>query len=252
MQHILIIEDDSRVADFLQRGLAAEGYQTHLATHAQAGLSLCKQLTEQLPAQALIVLLDVMLPDGSGLEVCQTLRSQGLHTPILMLTALSTLEDRVAGLRCGADDYLGKPFAFEELLARIEALFRRAREFNQPAEPLLQVGDLRLDRISMRVSRAEQAIHLTPRELALLELLMSAPSRLFSREQILATVWGVTEDPLTNIVDVYIRRLRSKIDEGHAQPLIQTQRGLGYRLESPAAAASSSAAPLPAPQVVLP
>lgn len=236
MQHILIIEDDSRVADFLQRGLRAEGYQTHLAATAQAGLQLCGQLTEQLSAQAvqsLIVLLDVMLPDGSGLEVCQTLRSQGLHTPILMLTALSTLEDRVAGLRCGADDYLGKPFAFEELLARIEALFRRAGEFNQQPAALLQVGDLVLDRVSMRVRRAQQSINLTPRELALLELLMSAPSRLFSREQILATVWGITEDPLTNIVDVYIRRLRGKIDDGHPQPLIQTQRGLGYRLEWP-------------------
>lgn len=236
MQHILIIEDDTRVADFLDRGLRAEGYQIHLASTARAGLQQCAQLVEQLPAQphqALIVLLDVMLPDSSGLEVCQTLRSQSIHTPILMLTALSTLEDRVAGLRCGADDYLGKPFAFEELLARIEALFRRLGEFSPTPLPVLQVGDLLLDRVSMRVSRAQQPINLTPRELALLELLMSAPSRLFSREQILATVWGVTEDPLTNIVDVYIRRLRSKIDDGHPQQLIQTQRGLGYRLEWP-------------------
>lgn len=243
MQHILIIEDDSRVADFLQRGLRAEGYQMHLAATAQAGLQLYQHLAEQLSTPSLIVLLDVMLPDTSGLEVCQTLRAQGQHTPILMLTALSTLEDRVAGLRCGADDYLGKPFAFEELLARIEALFRRAGEFNQPAEAILQVGDLILDRVSMRVSRAQQSINLTPRELALLELLMSAPSRLFSREQILATVWGVTEDPLTNIVDVYIRRLRSKIDEGYAQPLIQTQRGLGYRLEWPEQPSSSPLKP---------
>ena len=233
MQHILIIEDDTRVADFLDRGLRAEGYQTSLASTAQTGLDRAKQLNEQ--QQALIILLDVMLPDGSGLEVCQSLRSQAIHTPILMLTAMSTLEDRVAGLRCGADDYLGKPFAFEELLARIEALFRRIIDFNQPVAQILQVGDLVLDRLSMRVTRAEQAINLTPRELALLELLMSAPSRLFSREQILASVWGVTEDPLTNIVDVYIRRLRSKIDDNHPQPLIQTQRGLGYRLEAPEA-----------------
>lgn len=236
MQHILIIEDDTRVADFLDRGLRAEGYQTYLAATAQAGLQRYQHLSEQLtsqPYQPLIILLDVMLPDGSGLEVCHHLRSQGVATPILMLTALSTLEDRVAGLRCGADDYLGKPFAFEELLARIEALFRRLSEFSQPPLQVLQVGDLVLDRVSMRVSRAQQPINLTPRELALLELLMSAPSRLFSREQILATVWGVTEDPLTNIVDVYIRRLRSKIDDGHPQQLIQTQRGLGYRLEWP-------------------
>lgn len=236
MRHILIIEDDIRVADFLDRGLRAEGYQTHLAATAAAGLQRYQQLISESatqPQRALVILLDVMLPDSSGLEVCQTLRSQAVHTPILMLTALSTLEDRVAGLRCGADDYLGKPFAFEELLARIEALFRRLGEFKPQINTVLRIGDLVLDRVSMRVSRAGQTIHLTPRELALLELLMSAPSRLFSREQILATVWGVTEDPLTNIVDVYIRRLRSKIDEGHPQQLIQTQRGLGYRLEAP-------------------
>lgn len=177
------------------------------------------------------MLLDVMLPGMSGLEVCQVLRASQVHLPILMLTALGTLQDRVSGLRLGADDYLVKPFEFEELLARIEALARRGHPPGRTAPHVLRVADLALDTRTMRASRAGRAITLTARELALLELLMSAPGRLFSRERILATVWGTNEDPLTNVVDVYIRRLRSKIDEGFDQPLIHTQRGLGYRLE---------------------
>ena len=149
-----------------------------------------------------------------------------------MLSALGALEDRVAGLRLGADDYLAKPFAFEELLARIEALLRRSRDTAPAVSSRLMVADLVLDRDTMRVTRAELQLTLTARELALLELLMSAPGRLFSRERILSNVWGTNEDPLTNVVDVYIRRLRSKIDDGNAQPLIHTVRGLGYRLEA--------------------
>jgi DNA-binding response OmpR family regulator len=180
-----------------------------------------------------VVVLDVMLPGLSGLEVCQTLRAQQVQLPILMLTALGTLEDRVSGLRLGADDYLCKPFEFEELLARLEALGRRGREHRPAPARLLQVADLELDRERMQARRGGQALVLTARELALLELLMSTPGRLFSRERILANVWGTHEDPLTNIVDVYIRRLRSKIDDGQAVPLIHTLRGLGYKLEDP-------------------
>jgi DNA-binding response OmpR family regulator len=182
-----------------------------------------------------VVVLDLMLPGMNGLEICQTLRAQGVPFPILMLTALSALEDRVAGLRMGADDYLCIPFEFEELLARLEALCRRAQGMaTRPSH--LQVADIVLDRDSMRATRAGEVLNLTARELALLELLMSAPGRLFSRERILSSVWGLNEDPLTNVVDVYIRRLRSKIDEGRDSPLIQTMRGLGYRLEAPAEA----------------
>lgn len=155
-------------------------------------------------------------------------RHPNVAPPVLMMQAP---EDPAAWTRAGADDYLIKPFEFEELLARIEALGRRGREQTQPVSSRLVVADLELDRASMRVSRAGKAITLTARELALLELLMSAPGRLFSRERILANVWGTNEDPLTNVVDVYIRRLRSKIDEGHERALIHTQRGLGYRLE---------------------
>ena len=196
------------------------------------GLSMAQDAARDAEGSgdATVVLLDVMLPGMNGLEVCQTLRAANVSLPILMLTAMTTLEDRVAGLRLGADDYLCKPFEFEELLARIEALARRGRTQGQSTPTQLSLADLALDREAMRVTRAGRALTLTARELALLELLMSAPGRLFSRERILANVWGTSEDPLTNVVDVYIRRLRSKIDEGHASPLIHTVRGLGYRL----------------------
>lgn len=229
---ILIIEDDPRVADMLDRGLRAEGFEVKLARLGQLGVEMATDLDRQAREQQhnAMILLDVMLPDISGFEVCQTLRANQVGLPILMLTALGNLEDRVSGLRLGADDYLVKPFAFEELLARIEALLRRGRPVSVASSQQLVVEDLVLDRSSMRVTRAGKLVLLTPRELALLELLMSAPSRLFSRERILANVWGVNEDPMTNIVDVYIRRLRSKIDDGHAFPLIHTQRGSGYRI----------------------
>ena len=231
--NILVVEDDARIADFLQRGLRAEGHRVQVARTGPEGLSMAQDAAREAQGSgdATVVLLDVMLPGMNGLEVCQTLRAANVSLPILMLTAMTTLEDRVAGLRLGADDYLCKPFEFEELLARIEALARRGRAQGQSTPTQLSLADLALDREAMRVTRAGRALTLTARELALLELLMSAPGRLFSRERILANVWGTSEDPLTNVVDVYIRRLRSKIDEGHASPLIHTVRGLGYRLE---------------------
>jgi len=232
--NVLIIEDDVRIAEFLQRGLRAEGFRVQLARNGRDGLALAGELwkNHRDESAAALVILDLMLPDLSGLEVCQTLRASQIQLPILMLTALSTVEDRVAGLRLGADDYLCKPFDFEELLARIEALGRRSRDVKEASPALLRVADLEMDRKTMKVTRAGRVLSLTAREIALLELLMSAPGRLFSRERILANVWGVNEDPLTNVVDVYIGRLRNKVDEGHALPLIHTQRGLGYRLEA--------------------
>jgi len=233
--NIILIEDDPRIADFLQRGLRAEGFQVQRAATGPEGLDLVLETARQPNADAstTVVVLDLMLPGMNGMEICQTLRAQGISFPILMLTALNTLEERVAGLRMGADDYLCKPFEFEELLARMEALARRGQSLQSARPTQLQVADVLLDRESMRASRAGEVLNLTARELALLELLMSAPGRLFSRERILSSVWGLNEDPLTNVVDVYIRRLRSKIDEGRAVPLIQTMRGLGYRLEAP-------------------
>jgi len=239
--NILLVEDDPRIADFLVRGLRAEGHQVQRAANGPEGLALAQaSARQQAPGDPPTVLvLDLMLPGMNGLEICQTLRAAGVALPILMLTALSTLDDRVAGLRMGADDYLCKPFEFEELLARLEALARRARPLQAGHTARLQVDDLVLDRESMKATRAGQPLALTARELALLELLMSAPGRLFSRERILASVWGHSEDPLTNVVDVYIRRLRSKIDEGHATALIHTVRGLGYRLEAQTAPPAS-------------
>lgn len=223
--NILVVEDDTRVADFLVRGLKAEGYTLHLARSGPEGLAMARGTPDLT-----LLLLDLMLPGINGLEVCQTLRAEGWHTPVLMLTAMGSTEDKVRGLKLGADDYLTKPFDFEELLARIEALMRRGRE-QRPQTTVLQVADLTLDRDRMAVQRAGQPVVLTAKELAFLELLMSAPGRVFSRERILANVWGTYEDPLTNIVDVYVRRLRNKLDDGHALQLLKTVRGRGYKLD---------------------
>ncbi|MDM0038459.1 response regulator transcription factor [Variovorax sp. J22G21] len=223
--NILVVEDDMRVADFLLRGLRAEGYRVQLARTGPEGLELARN------SDLSLLLLDLMLPGLSGLELCQTLRAEGHHVPVLMLTALSETEDKVSGLRLGADDYLTKPFAFEELLARIEALLRRGRE-QRPRATTLQVADLVLDRERMQVTRAGKLVPLTAKELAFLELLMTAPGRVYSRERILSNVWGTNEDPLTNIVDVYVRRLRAKVDDGHPVALLKTVRGVGYRLDA--------------------
>jgi len=231
--NILIVEDDVRVANFLDRGLRAEGHHVQVARTGPEGLEAARTLWREARAdeRVAVVVLDLMLPGMTGLEICQTLRAEACALPILMLTAMDALEDRVAGLRVGADDYLTKPFAFEELLARIDALARRSRDWKPAAPRRLQVADLVFDRETMRVTRGGEPIAMTGKELALLELLMSAPGRLFSRERILANVWGAHEDPLTNIVDVYISRLRAKVDEGRDEPLIHTSRGLGYRLD---------------------
>ncbi len=224
MKSLLVVEDDPRVADFLGRGLRAEGYRATMARTGPEALDLAE--AERFDA----ILLDVMLPGLDGREVCQRLRMRRDHTPILMLTALDAVEDRVEGLRLGADDYLAKPFAFDELLARLEALIRRSHRFAEAPRQLV-AGDLVFDRESLTVARAGQRIELTSKELALLELLMSAPGRVFSRERILNNVWGLSEDPLTNVVDVYIRRLRRKLDGDSPLSVISTVRGAGYRLD---------------------
>jgi DNA-binding response OmpR family regulator len=222
--HILIVEDQERVADFLQRGLKAE---RHVVTAVRDG----ETALELLLGGGIfdVVILDLMLPGIHGLEVCQTARAQGVDTPILMLTALDTLDDKVKGLRLGADDYLTKPFEFEELLARLEVLGRRGSS-RAPASTRLEAGDLAFDRDLLQVTRAGQEIKLTAKELAILELMMAAPRRVFSRERIFSSVWGLSEDPLTNVVEVYIARLRKKLDIEGRPPLIETLRGQGYRL----------------------
>ena len=226
--NILIIEDDLRVADFLLRGLKAEGHTINLCHTGNEGLARAKTGDAQL------IILDVMLPGMNGLDVCRTLRLSGLGTPILMLSAMDTMENRVTGLRSGADDYLAKPFAFEELLAKIEALSRRGDwHTDQAATHVLKLGDIKFNFKSMVVTHGDVVINLTAKELSLLELFMRNPERVYSRERILSNVWGAQEDPLTNIVDVYIGRLRQKLGDNNSHEcteILETIRGLGYRL----------------------
>jgi DNA-binding response OmpR family regulator len=226
--NVLLIEDEPRVADFINRGLRAENHGVAMASTGAEGVELAKT------GEFDVIVLDLMLPDMHGFDVCQKLRLEGERTPILMLTAMDTLEDKIKGLKIGADDYLAKPFDFDELLVRLEALVRRSRNF-APSSNVLQVGDLVLDRELIEVSRAGEPIKLTAKELAILELLMGAPGRVFSRTRILNQVWGYSEDPLTNVVDVYIARLRRKIDGPGREPLLETVRGHGYRVRVPAA-----------------
>lgn len=221
---ILIVEDDDKVAAFLARGLKAEGYLTQVINNGRDVLEAVRQFEPD------IIVLDRMLPQVDGLTLCQQLRSQQVNARILMLSALSEVEERVKGLRCGADDYLGKPFHFEELLARIESLAKRGLSPVQSRQ--LQVADLLLDLDTMRVQRAGRDLLLTAKELAILELLMANSGKVYSRERILTNVWGLNEDPLTNIVDVYMARLRKKVDDNHHIKLLQTRRGLGYCLQA--------------------
>ncbi|HEY0924097.1 response regulator transcription factor [Rheinheimera pacifica] len=222
---ILIIEDDEKVGSFLSRGLKAEGYLTLLQDSGAAIFDIVSQFEPD------VIVLDRMLPQTDGLTLCQQLRSQKVNSRILILSALSEVDERVKGLRAGADDYLGKPFHFEELLARIEALGKRSVSV-APARRL-QIADLQLDLDSMTVQRADTKLTLTAKELGILELLMNNSGKVYSRERILTNVWGMNEDPLTNIVDVYMARLRKKIDDPFEVKLLHTRRGLGYCLQEP-------------------
>jgi DNA-binding response OmpR family regulator len=220
---ILIVEDEARIADFLQRGLRAEGHFCVIANDGEAGLLLA------LDGDFDLILLDMMLPGIHGREVCQQLRMNKVNTPLIILSAMDSLDDVIAGLRMGADDYMTKPFSFEELLARIETVMRRSTEIANE-EQTLAVGPLAFDRQSLRFSVNGEDIKMTAKELAIIELLMSNPGTLFSRERILSNVWGLNMDPLTNVVDVYIGKLRKKIDSDTGHSMIETVRGLGYRL----------------------
>ena len=221
---ILIIEDEVRIADFLQRGLRAEGHFSVVANDGEAGFALA------LEGDFDLVLLDMMLPGMHGRDICQQLRMNKINTPLIILSAMDSLDDVIAGLRMGADDYMTKPFSFEELLARIETVMRRNSEIGDE-EQSLAVGSLAFDRQSLRFSVDGEEIKMTAKELAIIELLMSHPGTLFSRERILSNVWGLNMDPLTNVVDVYIGKLRKKIDEDSEDSMIETVRGLGYRLK---------------------
>ena len=224
---LLLVEDDRSVAGFVREGLEADRHDVEVVSDGGLGLELA------LKGDYGLILLDVGLPTKSGIEVCRTLREQGIRTPILMLTAKDSVEDKVKGLEIGADDYLTKPFALEELTARVKALLRRPSD--RTGGPALKVADLELDADAHEVRRAGRLIPLTPKEFTLLEYLMRRTDRALSRSLIREQVWGSRQESLTNVVDVYIRRLRRKIDAGSARPLIHTVRGVGYQLKIAAA-----------------
>jgi two-component system, OmpR family, response regulator len=222
---VLLVEDDPLIVSFLQRGLEAEGYDITVASDGRQALELAGS------GDFALIILDRILPVIDGLGVCQTLREEGNGSLILMLTARDTLQDKIDGLRGGADDYLTKPFAFDEVIARIEALLRRASTTR--SHTMLRCDDLRLDLAAKTAWRGGRKIVLTAREFALLEYLIANAGTVVTRETLLKDVWGLGFDPGTNVVDVCIRYLRRKIDEGESKPLIQTVRGFGFTIASP-------------------
>jgi len=219
---ILVVEDDRKVGAFLQKGLREENYAVDLARDGEAALELAQVHSYD------VILLDVMLPRRDGFAVCRELRQKGILTPVLMLTAKDTVEDKVAGLGEGADDYLTKPFSFEELLARIRALLRRSQDYKTK---VLKVADLVLDPVSRRVSRADKPVALTGREYALLEFLMRNKGRILTESRIIEHVWDMNYEGTSNIVSVYIKYLRGKIDNASPLKLIRTVRGHGYVID---------------------
>ena len=218
---ILIVEDEQNLARIIQRGLTEEGYAVDTAFTGEDG----EMLAESIPYD--IILLDIMLPGKDGIEVCRSLRQKKIKTPILMLTAKDSIGDRVKGLDSGADDYLVKPFAFEELYARVRALLRREENL---LPQKLQVGDLVMDAGTRQVMRGDRKIELTGKEFAILEFLMRHPNLVITRVMLEQHIWNLELDSTSNLVDVFIRRLRKKIDEGEKKSLIQTVKGAGYRL----------------------
>jgi DNA-binding response OmpR family regulator len=219
---ILIVEDEPRISAYIKRALEEQGYAVDAAYTGGEAL----EWTES--AQYDLIILDIMLPEMDGIAVCQELRGRGNRAPILMLTARDTVDDRVTGLDAGADDYLVKPFALKELLARIRALTRRSPE--APKSPVLQIGDLSLDTLSRRVRRGHRSIELTAKEYAILECLMREPDHVLTRTQIAEHVWNYDVFNHSNVVDVYIKNLRRKIDDISDAKLIHTVRGAGYRI----------------------
>ena len=220
--HVLIVEDDERVAGHVVKGLRAEGW---LVDHVADG----RQALFQIAAETYdVIVLDRMLPQVDGLKILQTMRASGDSTPVLILSALGDVDNRVKGLRAGGDDYLAKPFAFSELLARVEALSRRKGAVQETTE--LSLADLTMNLLTRTVTRRGQPIDLTSREFGLLEYLLRNAGRVVSRSMLLEAVWDYNFDPQTNIIDQHVSRLRQKIDKDFDPPLLQTVRGMGYSL----------------------
>ncbi|HYB01924.1 MAG TPA: response regulator transcription factor [Ktedonobacteraceae bacterium] len=223
--HLLVVEDEQRLAYLLRRVLLEERHSVDVAHDGNTGLDLALSDTYD------VVILDIMLPGMDGIEVCRQMRAERIMTPVLMLTARGSVEDRVTGLNVGADDYLVKPFAMEELLARINALLRR-RDQRFDDNPRLTVADLTLDLVSHEARRDGRVIELTAKEFALLEYLMRNQGRALTRTQIVDSVWRYDMEALSNVVDIYIHYLRDKVDQGFSRPLIKTVRGIGYKIET--------------------
>jgi len=221
---VLIVEDEAKLAGIIRRGLQAHGLAADVASTGEDALWMAAS------TEYGAIVLDVMLPGIDGFETCQQLRTDGISTPVLMLTARDAVADRVEGLDSGADDYLAKPFAFEELLARLRALARRT---GGQRSPILEVGDLRLDPAARQVWRGESQIDLTSKEFALLEVLMTRTGEVLSRYQLLEHAWDDAYENRSNVIDVYIGYLRDKIDRPFATQSIETVRGAGYRLHDP-------------------
>jgi DNA-binding response OmpR family regulator len=220
---ILVVEDERRLCSIVKRGLLEEGYAVDTAYEGEEG----EYLAESTPYD--LVILDIMLPNKNGIEICRDLRLKQINMPILMLTAKDAVEDRVRGLDAGADDYLVKPFAFNELLARIRALLRRT---GSSRSPKLQLGDLVLDTLTREVWRGQRPIELTSKEYTILEYFMRHPNLVVTRTMLEEHAWNYEFESTSNIIDVYIQRIRSKIDDAGRDSLIQTVRGAGYRMKA--------------------
>jgi two-component system, OmpR family, response regulator len=218
---ILVVEDEKQIADFVKKGLTEQGFLVELCDHGDEAM---ERILDQ-PYDAIV--LDIMLPGRDGLSILKQFRKKGHATPVILLTARSELDERIEGLNTGADDYLTKPFYVEELTARIHAVLRRSSDEQMS---LLQAGDISVNVLTREVKRGGESVKLTAREFSLLEYLMRSPGRVYTRTQILEHVWGYDFDPSTNLVDVHIQRLRKKVSPDKENPVIETIRGVGYRV----------------------
>ena len=222
---VLLIEDDEDIAGFVAKGLKQAGFAVDRSADGESGRMMARQLSYD------VMVVDIMLPKLDGLSLIENLRKEGLQTPVLILSAKHTVDDKIKGLQMGGDDYITKPFAFSELLARVQALIRRSTRSGKPN--LIQLGDLSLNPLTREVQRGEKRVELQPREYALLEYLMRNAGNVVSKTMILEHVWDYHFDPQTNVVDVLVHRLRSKVDQGFEKKLIHTVRGVGYALRLP-------------------
>src|ERR1051325_2748882 len=220
---VLVVEDDKKIGSFVANGLKQSGFAVDHCADGQSGL----EMAQSIPYDAAVI--DIMLPKLDGLTLVQTLRREGQHVPVLILSAKTTVDDRVRGLQAGGDDYLVKPFAFSELLARVQALIRRATHAAEPTK--LSVADLSMDLVTREVKRGGTPIELQPREFSLLEFLLRHAGRVVTKTMILEHVWDYSFDPQTNVVDVLVHRVRSKVDKDFTAKLIHTIRGVGYVLK---------------------